>query len=121
MIFRKGYESGWSDELFKIKKRVLRHSPVCISEDLNQEALKGSFWDYELQKVRIHDDLFINKILRRRKKNGKLQYLVSWLGYPDSFNSWVDNLEDIEMSVHEYDAVDFDMKIKSGHWNASDS
>ena len=96
MIFRKGYESGWSEELFKIKERVLRHPPVYILEDLNREPLKGSFYEYELQKVRMRDDLFIvNKILRRRKKNGKLQYLVSWLGYPDSFNSWVDNLEDI--------------------------
>ena len=83
--------------------------------------MKGSFYEYELQNVRIRDDLVIvNKFLRRRKKNGKLQYLVSCLGYPDSFNSWVDNLEDIQMSVHEYDAVHSDMpEIKIGHENAS--
>ena len=33
----------------------------------------------------------VEKVLRIRKKtDGTRQYFVNWLGYPDSFNSWID-------------------------------
>ena len=34
---------------------------------------------------------FIEKIIRKRKQNGKLQYLVKGEGFPKQFNSWVDS------------------------------
>jgi len=30
--------------------------------------------------------------LRSDKRNGKIQYLVSWRGYPSKFNAWIDEL-----------------------------
>jgi len=48
----------------------------------------------EIQKVFKTDDehFDIDKILKTRRRNGKIQYLVSWRGYPSKFNSWVDGL-----------------------------
>ena len=47
--------------------------------------MQGTFYEPELQKT--HQEVFrIEKIIR--KKDGK--YLVKWMGYPESFNSWVD-------------------------------
>jgi hypothetical protein len=35
------------------------------------------------------DDVYIvEKVLKTRKRNGKLEYFVKWRGYPDKFNSW---------------------------------
>ena len=34
----------------------------------------------------------VDRILKTRKCNGKIQYLVSWKGYPRKFDSWVDEL-----------------------------
>jgi hypothetical protein len=30
----------------------------------------------------------VEKVLKTRKRNGKLKYFVKWKGYPDKFNSW---------------------------------
>ena len=44
----------------------------------------------ELQKVIKTDDVYkIETILKKRKKGRRVQYLVKWLGYPESFNSWI--------------------------------
>jgi len=39
------------------------------------------------------DERFVvDRILKTRQRNGKIQYLVSWKGYPSKFDSWVDEL-----------------------------
>jgi len=53
---------------------------------LNGEEIQGTFYEQELQKT--SQDVFrIEKVIRRRGNKS----LVKWLGYSDSFNSWVDN------------------------------
>ena len=53
-------------------------------KDLGDETIKGKFYEAEIQKVlKSDDDRFdIDRILKTRKRNGKIQYLVSWKGYP---------------------------------------
>ena len=52
----------------------------------NGEEIQGSFYEQELQKTK--QDIFsIEKIIKQTGNKG----LVKWLGYNDSFNSWVDN------------------------------
>ena len=92
--FRKGYLGDWSEEIFKIKTR-LPTSPVTYElKDLAGEPIKGKFYEMELQKViKTDDERFdIDRIVKTGKRNGKIQYLVSWKGYPSKFNSWVDGL-----------------------------
>jgi hypothetical protein len=41
-------------------------------------------------KVIKKDDVYkIEMILKKIKKGRQVQYLVRWLGYPDTFNSWI--------------------------------
>ena len=92
--FEKGYEGNWSEELFVVNARHPTEPITYSIRDLAGEDIKGKFYEPELQKVSKHDDeLFVvERILKTRKRNGKVEYLVKWRSYPDKFNSWVDNV-----------------------------
>jgi len=63
-------------------------------KDLAGEPIKGKFYEVEVQKVLKADDehFVVDRILKTKRSNGKIQYLVSWKGYPSKFNSWVDEI-----------------------------
>ena len=86
--FKKGYLPNWSEELFTIDK-VIRTTPVhyVIRDEMNV-ALKGSFYEEELQKVtKVHQLYCIEAILEEQQHKNRPQILVKWSGYPASFNS----------------------------------
>lgn len=95
--FEKGYEQGWTEEIFTIDKRIPRDPPVYKVTDSTNQPIEGSFYAQELQKVAPRQAYKVEKILGTRKKHGKIEYLIKWLGYPDSANSWEpeSNLEPI--------------------------
>ena len=84
----------WSEEIFEINTRLPTVPVTYGLKDLADEPIKGKFYEMEIQKVFKTDDehFDIDKILKTRRRNGKIQYLVSWRGYPSKFNSWVDGL-----------------------------
>ncbi len=88
--FRKGYLPKWTTELFTVSAQIPRHPPVYRLKDYNNELIEGTFYEQELQTVIKMDDVYqVEKVLETRKRGGKTEYLVKWLGYPDKFNSWV--------------------------------
>lgn len=89
LTFEKGYEKNWSEELFYVIERIARTPPVYRIKDLMDEEIKGTFYAEELQKVKKSNHFPIEKILRKRKKNNKIEYLVKFKGYPEKFNSWI--------------------------------
>ena len=90
-VFKKGYVAGWSEEIFTISTRV-DTSPVTYElKDYDGDIIKGRFYEPEIQLVRKEDDVYnVEKIVKTRKRNGKVEYFVKWAGYPDKFNSWID-------------------------------
>ena len=84
--FEKGYTPNWTEEVFGIKE-IQNSKPVTYKlVDWNGDEIDGSFYEQELQKT--SQDVFrIEKVIRRDNKNQRV--LVKWMGYPDSFNSWV--------------------------------
>ena len=77
----------WSEELFKIHS--INKSNVITYEikDLNDEIIKGVFYERELQKTKNTSEVYvIEKIIRKNKD----KYLVKWRNYSNDFNSWVD-------------------------------
>lgn len=91
MLFRKGYEGNWSEEIFSVSKRSDTSPPVYSLQDYNGEPIAGTFYEWELQLTNKNDNVYkVEKIIGQRKLGGRVQYLVKWLGYPDSFNSYVD-------------------------------
>jgi len=92
--FRKGYLGEWSEEIFEIASRLPTVPVTYELRDLAGELIKGKFYEFEVQKV-IKSDVEhfdIDRILKTRKRGGKIEYLVSWKGYPSKFNSWVDEI-----------------------------
>ena len=61
--------------------------PTYVLKDDNGEELLGSFYSQEIQVVRDKTVFKIEKVLEERR-NGR-EILVKWLGYPNSFNSWI--------------------------------
>ena len=92
--FEKSYLPAWSDEIFTVASRRMGQTrPVYKLKDYSDEDIQGSFYEEELQKVRKTDDLYrVERVIRQRKRNGKTEYFVKWLGYPSKFNSWVTDL-----------------------------
>jgi len=94
--FQKGYMGNWSEEVFAVTLRYPTDPVTYGIRDLAGEDIKGRFYECELQKVIKSDDVYIvEKIIKTRKRAGKIEYFVKWRSYPDKFNSWVDNVETV--------------------------
>ena len=85
-IFDKGYESNFTEEIFKIAK-VFRGDPNMYElVDVDDEPIIGKFYEEELSAINKTDDVYrVEKFLRRRKG----QALVKWAGYDSKHNSWI--------------------------------
>jgi hypothetical protein len=84
-IFSKSYEGNWTIEIFTISEVQDTTPPTYKIVDLMDEAIEGTFYTEELQKVTKPSVFRIEKVLK--KKNNEV--LVKWLGYSDKFNSWI--------------------------------
>lgn len=89
---RKGYLANWSEELFTVHSVKKGIPNVYIVMDDNGDALQGTFYEQELQKVSDKTWYRIEQVMKERKHKGRKQYLVKWFGYPHSFDSWVSDL-----------------------------
>ena len=96
---RKGYMGDWSEEIFEIATRLPTVPVTYKLRDLLGESIKGRFYEPEIQRVVKSDDerIVVDRILKTSKRDGKIQYLVSWKEYPSKFDSWVDELATISV------------------------
>lgn len=90
-IFRKGYESGFSAEIFTIVE-VHQTDPVTYTlENFKKEKLKGKFYEEEMVKVKNKDIWLVERVLA--KKGRKIK--VKWFGLKgEDSESWI-NLDDL--------------------------
>ena len=77
----------WSEELFKIHSIDKSNIITYKIKDLNNEIIKGIFYEKELQKTRDNGDKYIIEKILKTNKN---KIYVKWRGYNSSFNSWID-------------------------------
>lgn len=76
-LFDKGYLANWSEEIFKICKRLARNPPVYVIKDYNNEEIEGTFYEKELQKVdNPNTNYIVEKIIKTRTRNKKKEYWV---------------------------------------------
>ena len=90
-IFRKGYFIQNTEEIFKITKTDDSQMPSTFYlRDLAGDKVDGVFYRSELIKTSLPDQFPI-RILKKKIVRRKTQYLVHWIGYPESFDSWVND------------------------------
>ena len=94
-LFKKGYKMSWTEEIFQITHQLSRTPVVYTVQDLLERPIEGTFYEEELQKVKCPDIFRIEKVLKKRTKNKKMEYLVRWFGYGPEFDSWIQS-SDIE-------------------------
>ena len=77
----------WSEELFKIHS-INRSNVITYKiKDLNDEIIKGIFYEKELQKTKNTSEVYVIEKIIRRNKN---KYFVKWRNYSNDFNGWID-------------------------------
>ena len=86
-LFDKSTENiKWSEQLYKIYKINKSNVITYQLKDMNDEIIKGQFYEKELQLTKnITGEYIIEKIL----KTNKDKIYVKWRGYDNSFNSWI--------------------------------
>ena len=76
----------WSEELFKIYKINKSNVITYQLKDMNDEIIKGAYYEKELQLSKhTTGEYIIEKILKTKGNN----IFVKWRGYSNNFNSWV--------------------------------
>ena len=83
-------------EVFKFSKIQLTIPVRYKITDYNEEEIQGSFYDQELQKT-SQSTFGIEKVLERQGDKS----LVKWMGYPKSFNSWIDTKAVVKLTTEK--------------------
>ena len=95
-MFDKGYTKRWTEEVFKISKIQLTIPVTYKITDYNGEEIQGSFYEQELQTM-SQSTFRIEKVLKRQGDKS----LVKWMGYPKSFNSWIDTKAMVKLTTEK--------------------
>ena len=83
-IFEKGYWPNFSDEIVEIDS-VKRSNPHTYKlKDERGEMFKNKFYEQEIGKTKKNagTSYRIEKVIRKRKRKGKLELFVKFIGYP---------------------------------------
>ncbi|XP_067204506.1 uncharacterized protein [Linepithema humile] len=93
VVFEKGYEARWSEEIFRIHRILDWRKPrVYELSDLAGEVIDGIFYEQELARVEKNlqeEEFIVDRVIRSRGRGNNKQVLVSWRGYPSKFDSWI--------------------------------
>ncbi len=88
--FKKGYLLNWTEEVFINYSRTNSAGISTYNlKDFNEEKIEGAFYEKELQRIQLPEEFRIEKVLRKKKQGKRTLYLVKWLGWDKTFNSWI--------------------------------
>jgi hypothetical protein len=87
----RGYHEGWRNEYFKIvdiNKRM--PVPMYLLKSMDDgKNIAGGFYSEEISKIR--GNIYkISEVLKERVYRRKHQLFVSWVGFGDKHNCWID-------------------------------
>ena len=80
-------------------------------KDLADDEKKGRFYEPELQLIVKEDSVYdVEKVLKTRRRSGKVEYYVKWRGYPGKFSSWTDSYSVNSVSARNSAELNFQRK-----------
>ena len=89
-VFRRGFTIQNTLEIFKVRKVDKKYYPtVYYLEDLQGEPVEGIFYREELIPCSLPEFYSVD-VIKTKTVNGRKKYFVKWRGYPEEFNSWID-------------------------------
>ena len=101
--FEKGYLPGWSEEIFIISKKFSTTLVTYAIKGVADEGIKDRFYEPEFKLIIREDNVYdVEKVLKTRRRNGKIEYYVKWKGYPDKFSSWIDSYSLVSANVGNF-------------------
>lgn len=90
LVFDKSYTPNWSTAIFTIRKVQYNTDPITyLLKGLGNQEIEGSMYFEELQKVKNPNEYLVEKIIKRRIKNGVSEVRVKWLGFSNEYNEWI--------------------------------
>lgn len=98
----RGYDEQFTTEIFKISCRFRQRGyPMYRIVDFLDEKVKGNFYEQELQSVEKNTESLwlIEKIIRKRQRQGRKEVYVKFVGWDDRFNSWILESEVKDMNL----------------------
>ena len=89
--FQREYDARWTTEIFKVSRRFFRQDqPIYKLVDWYDDPVEGTFYQAELQRVEVDDDLFkVERIIKYKGRGRNRKALIKWKGWPKKFNSWI--------------------------------
>ena len=94
--YDKETDKKWTNELFILTTHSLNEGIAKYKvKDFANKPIIYKFSNDELQKVIVDQDTQydIDKIIKKRKRQGKTQVLVHWVGWPSKFDTWIDETQ----------------------------
>ena len=88
--------NGGRRRCFKISKIQFTIPVTYKINDYNGQEIQGSFYEQELKKT-YQGTFGIEKVLKRRGDKS----LIKWMGYPKSFNSWIDTKAMVKLTTQK--------------------
>ncbi len=88
--FDKSYLPMWTREYFTITQQRATKPVTYKIKDLDEQLIKGSFYNEGLQLVNPENDYQIDVLKSRKLRSGRRIYYVHFRGWPDSHDQWIE-------------------------------
>ena len=85
----KRYQVIWTEEVFIIDAIVYSNSTTYKIKDQDNEPIKRTFYEKELQLIVKPKKYHIEKVIRKKKERERVLIYVKWKSYPNKFNSYM--------------------------------
>ena len=89
VLFIKRYQEIWTEEVIIIDAIVYGNPTTYKIKNQDNEPIKGTFYEKELQLIVEPKTYRIEKVIRKKKKGDRPLLYVKWKGYPDKVNNYV--------------------------------